>query len=386
MNLSEILNQLGENRSEYLYSVAPPVFQASMFCFDSVDAMRKGLKNEMETPFYTRGYNPTVGILRKKLAALEKAEDSLVFSSGSAAIAASAISFLKSGDHVICIKKPYSWTNKLFNDLLSRFGVKTTYVDGSDSNNFKNAIQKNTHLIYLESPNSITFELQDLESIAKIAKENNIITICDNSYCTPLNQNPISLGIDIVVHSASKYLSGHSDVVAGVVCSNKKFIHQIMSKEFMTIGSIISPNDAWLILRGLRTLPLRVEKSTQTALKVVDFLQNHPKIEKVLHPFITTNKQFSLAQKQMKPCGGLFSIQLKTNDIQKVDLFVNSLKHFLIACSWGGFESLVFPMSALYNSQNYNNNELPFNLIRLYIGFEEENLLLEDLNQALNKI
>lgn len=385
MEPSYILNHLGEERENYFNAVTPPVFQSSNFCFKNVEALRNGLKNEFETPFYTRGFNPTVGILRKKLAALEKAEDALVFSSGSAAISAAVISSVKQGDHVICVKKPYSWTNHLLTHLLAKFGVECSMVDGREIINFENAIRKNTTLFYLESPNSMTFEMQDLREVAKLAKKNNILTICDNSYASPINQNPIEMGIDIVVHSATKFISGHSDVVAGVLCSTKERIKKIFEQEFMTLGAAISPNDAWLLIKGLRTLPIRVKQVTENSFKVLHFLENHPKIKKIYFPFSEKNPQIDLAKKQMKPCGGLISIELKADDIAAVERFCNHLKYFIIACSWGGYESLQFPICALYNSENYTT-ELPWNFVRLYIGLEDADVLVEDLKQALEKM
>lgn len=348
--------------------------------------MRRTLQHEFEEPFYTRGYNPTIAILRKKLAALEGAEDALAVSSGSAACALAVMANVKAGDHAICVNKPYSWTNKLFNTLLKQYGVETTMIDGENPENFANAIKPNTKLIYLESPNSLTFELQDIEAVAKIAKAHNIVTIIDNSYCTPLYQKPIELGIDITVHSATKYLNGHSDIVAGVLCGSKEMIARIFASELMTYGSIISPNDAWLMIRGLRTLPIRLEKSNTSAAEVVAFLENHPKVEKVLYPFSKSFPQYELAKKQMKGCGGLFSIVLNVENIAQVETFCNSLQRFLLACSWGGHESLLFPSCSLLSSQSYDNPYIKWNMIRFYVGLEEPEVLIADLQQAFDKI
>ena len=216
---------------------------------------------------YTRGNNPTVEILRKKIAALEGSEDALITSSGSAAISCAVIANLKQGDHVVCVRKPYTWTNILLNQLLVRFGIETTMVDGRDPENFRKAIRPETRLFYLESPNSILLELQDLKAVAAIAKHHNILTVIDNSFCTPLYQRPLEHGIDIVVHTGTKYLAGHSDVVAGVICSNQKMINKIFASELMTLGGVISPHDAWLMIRGLRTLPIRLRQSSESAQK-----------------------------------------------------------------------------------------------------------------------
>lgn len=385
METSFIINHLGENREEYYGSVAPPVFQTTNFCFKTVAEMREKLTRELETPFYTRGYNPTTATLRKKLAALEGAEDALVFSSGSAAVAAAVMSVVKGGDHVVCVKKPYSWTSNLISKYLAKYGVTHTFVDGDSAQNFEKAILPNTKLIYLESPNSLTFEMQDIGEIATFAKKKNITTIIDNSYNSPLNQNPIKLGVDIVVHSGSKYINGHSDVVCGVVCSTHERIMKMFAEEYMTIGSIISPQDAALILRGLRTLELRVNRSAETAKKVADFLEKHPRIKQLNYPFSEKNPQKILAQKQMKQGGGLLSVVLDVQDVEQVETFCNELKCFLMATSWGGYESLAFPLCALAASKSFEN-PLPWNMVRLYIGLEDAEVLIADLQQALGKI
>lgn len=385
MDISYILNHLGEEREEYYGAVAPPVFQTSNFCFKTVAEMREKLKRELETPFYSRGFNPTVSVLRKKVAALEQAEDALVFSSGSAAVAAAVMSVVKAGDHVVCVEKPYSWTNNLLTKYLSKYGVTTTFVDGKELINFENAIQANTKLIYLESPNSLTFEVQDIEAVATLAKSKNICTIIDNSYNSPINQQPITFGIDMVIHSATKYLNGHSDVVAGVVCGTKERIMKMMAEEYMTIGGIISAQDAALILRGLRTLELRVNRSAESTKKIVAFLENHPKIKRINYPFSSNNPQLDLAKKQMKRGGALFSIVLNAEKTEQIETFCDSLKRFLMATSWGGYESLIFPICALGASKSFEN-PLPWNLVRLYIGLEDADVLIEDLWQALDKV
>jgi cystathionine beta-lyase/cystathionine gamma-synthase len=385
MDISYILNHLGEERDEYYGSVAPPIFQTTNFCFKTVAEMRQKLTRELETPFYTRGYNPTVATLRKKLAALEKAEDAVVFSSGSAAVAAAVMSVVKAGDHVVCVQKPYSWTGNLLTKYLSKYGITTTFVDGSDPDNFQKAIKDNTRLIYLESPNSLTFEMQDISEITKIAKRKNITTIVDNSYNSPLNQNPIEMGADLVLHSGSKYINGHSDVVCGVVCGSKERIMKLLAEEYMTIGSCISPQDAGLVLRGLRTIELRVNQSAISTKKVADFLENHPKIKQLNYPFSSRNPQLELAKKQMKQGGGLLSIVIQAENEAGVERFCDNLKRFLMATSWGGYESLIFPLCALAASKSFEN-PLPWNMVRLYIGLEDADLLIKDLKQALDKV
>ncbi|PKQ70523.1 trans-sulfuration enzyme family protein [Raineya orbicola] len=386
MDISYIINELGEERENYLYSVAPPIFQTAMSCFPSVEAMRQSLAKESETPFYTRGNNATTDILRKKMAALEETEDALIFASGSAAIAAAVLSVVETGDHIVCMQKPYSWTNKLLNLWLKRFGVSATMIDGTKPENYEKAIQPNTKLLFLETPNSFTFELQDIEAVVKIARKYNLTTILDNSYATPLNQKPATIGVDMVVHSATKYLAGHSDAVGGVLCGKKVHLKKIFESEFMTIGGIISPFNAWLILRGLRTLPIRMQRVAETTPKIVNFLASHPKVSKIYYPFHPSHPQFELAKKQMKAPTGQFSIELKADNMQAVERFCNNLRRFLLAASWGSYESLIFPACTLYTSENYASAPFHWSLIRFYIGLEESDALIADLEQALAQI
>ena len=385
MDLSHILTHLGEERELGYDAVVPPIVQSGNFTYPTVAAMRATVQQEFDKPLYTRGFNPTVAMLRKKLAALEHAEDALVFSSGSAAIAAAVMSFTKAGDHIVCVHKPYSWTKKLLAELLSRFGVEHTFVDGTDAENYRRAIRSNTTFFILESPNSLTFELQDLAAVAAIAKEHGIITLCDNSFSGPLFQNPIDHGIDLVAHSATKYLNGHSDVVAGVLAGSHAHIRQVMAREFMTLGPAPSPHDAWLLMRGLRTLELRVNRSADNAERVARYLEAHPRVKRVHWPGLESHPQHALAKRQMRRVAGLMSIELDAPDEAAVERFCDASKRFLIAVSWGGYESLQWPVCALKGPSGYYT-ELPFTMIRLYIGIEDADALIADLEQGLARI
>lgn len=386
MDISYILNHLGEDRPGYNGSVNPPIYQTSNFAVKTVAELRNRIQHEFDSPFYTRGHNPTVAIVRKKIAALEGTEDALMFSSGSAAIAAAVMNVVKSGDHVVCVAKPYSWTNFLLNQLLVKYNVTTTMVDGRKAENYQNAIQPNTRLFILETPNTMTFELQDIEAICKIARENNIVTLLDNSYNTPLFQQPAAYGIDIICHSATKYFSGHSDVVGGVVCASEERIRSIFKSEFMCLGACLSPHDAAAILKGMRTLEVRMEQSSRTAAKVAFYLEYHNKVKKINWPFANSFPQRELAKKQMQNCGGLMSVELDVESFEQIEKFCDSLNYFLMATSWGGYESLVFPVCAFSKDKESHQSHLPWNLIRLYIGLEDAETLISDLDQALEKI
>ena len=381
--LSYILNHLGEERQQYFNAVSPPIIQTSNFTYPTLDRFRQAFTDELQHHIYSRGNNPTVAILRKKLAALEKAEDALVFGSGMGAISAAILSQVKAGGHVVCVDGPYSWTKHLLLEYLPRFGVSTTFVDGKNLNEVEAAIQENTSLLYLESPNSLTFELQDIEACAAIAKKHKITSCIDNSYASPIFQQPIALGIDIVVHSGTKYLNGHSDVVLGVLCSSKTIVKQIFEGEYMTFGGILPPNDAALVIRGLRTLALRTRRSHESALKIARFLEQHPKVEKVTHPWLESFPQHELAKKQMSGTGGLFSIYLKADTIEQVETFFEALEGFLLAVSWGGHESLILPAAGFHKIPDKEDSPIPWNFIRFYIGLEDSEWLINNLKQAL---
>jgi cystathionine beta-lyase/cystathionine gamma-synthase len=319
--------------------------------------------------------------LCQKMAALEGAEDCLMVGSGAAAITNSVMSQVSAGDHIISVKSPYTWAERLMTNILPRFGVETTFIDGTKLENFANACQENTKLIYLESPNSWTFELQNLAEVAEFAKDKGITTIIDNSYCTALCQRPIDYGIDLVIYSATKYYNGHSDVVAGAICGSKEKITQIFHNEFMTFGNILAPQNAWLMLRSLRTLPIRLKQSSESTVKIIEFLKNSDKIEQIWYPFDEKNPQFELAQKQMKMPMGMFTIALKNQDVRAIKNFCESLEYFLIAVSWGGHESLIMPRCAFVDE-----NDEQVNRIRFYIGLETADVLLEDLEKSLSKL
>ena len=385
-DLSFILNELGEDRENYFNAISPPIMQTSNFACKTVADLRSAFEDEYNHWLYSRGNNPTVDILRKKLAALDGAEDCLVFNSGAAAVFAAVFANVKSGDHIVSVRKPYTWTQRLFDNILPRFNVVTTYIDGREIENFKAATKENTVLYFLETPNSWTYELQPLKAVASLAKEKNIITIIDNSYCSPLYQKPIELGIDISMQTATKYISGHSDTVAGVLTGSKQMMEKIFNSEYMTVGSGIQPFNAWLLIRGLRTLSIRLERITTTTKKVLDFVKHHPLVEEIIFPFDENFPQYQLAKQQMKDACGLFTFIIKADNISQIENFCNSLQHILMAVSWGGHESLIIPKCAGLKPNNFNAANKEHRMIRLYCGLEEANYIIEDLKQAFEKM
>lgn len=382
MDVSYILNELGEDREKYFNAVAAPIIQTSNFCFNSVEKLRNALADEYSEFLYSRGRNPTVDILCKKLAALDRAEDCLVLNSGAAAIYVAVMANVKSGDHIVSVRNPYTWAQKLFNDILPRYGIATTYIDGSQIENFERAILPNTSVIYLESPNSWDFAIQDLKAVAELARCENIITICDNSYCTPLYQRPVEMGIDISIQSATKYISGHSDTIAGVLSSNAAMISKIFNSEYLCAGSGIQPFNAWLLIRGLRTLPVRLEQISRSTKLVADYLKQHPKVEAVIFPFDETFSQAGLARQQMSGACGLLTFIIKDAGIAEIEAFCNNLEHILLAVSWGGHESLIIPRAAGMKKEAFDERNRDHRMLRLYVGLEDPAYLIKDLEQA----
>ncbi len=382
-HISFILNDLGEHREKYFNAMSPPIIQTSNFVFPAVEDFRNAILDELNSHIYTKGNNPTVEILRKKIAALEGTDDALIFASGTAAISMTIMSCVGQGDHVICVRHPYSWTATVLSRYLVRFGVTYDFVDGSDLHAIEALIKPNTKLLFLESPNTFTYELQDIEACVALAKNHNVLTAIDNSHASPIFQQPAKMGVDIIIHSATKYINGHSDVVAGVVCSSHAIIKKMFIDEYMILGGIISPHDASLIIRGLRTLPIRMERVQSSTIAIVEALKGHKTIKRILYPFDVDFPQYELAKKQMTGCGGLFTIEFDLPDIEALLKVVGKVKRWKIAVSWGGHEALMLPMAALYNLPGRDNPHIPWNYVRFYVGLEEPDYLLEDLLEAL---
>lgn len=385
-DLSYIINHLGEDHSTYFNAIAPPIIQTSNFRFETVEDMRNAFKDEMTSYIYSRGINPTVDILRKKLAALDSAEDALIFNSGSAAVFAGIFANVKSGDHILSVHHPYSWTIHTFDQILSRFGVTVTYADGTDTEKFLSHVQQNTTLIFLESPNSWFLDIQDLTAIAEFAKQRGIITMIDNTYCTPLYQRPIEHGIDIVMQTATKYIGGHSDTLGGVLTGSHQMMQRIFKSEYLAVGSGIQPMNAWLLLRGLRTLPARLDRIDHTTQKVLEFLKKQDRVERIIFPHDPSFPQYDLAKKQMKKAFGLLSFYIKAQNVEEIEKFCNGMKCFRMAVSWGGHESLIIPKCAGMAKADFNPKDPVHRLIRLYIGLEEADFLINDLAEGFNGI
>jgi len=370
----------GEDPTRYAGAVVPPIYQNSLFTSPDAETFVQRYALYPEAYDYTRVANPTTDILEAKLAALERTEAARCFGSGMAAVAAAILHGVKAGDHVIAVDSIYGPTRNFLSHYLARFDIATTYVPGTDPQQFADALQPNTRLIYLESPSSVVFRLQDLAAVAALAKAHGVMTVVDNSWASPFFQNPTDLGIDLVLHSATKYLGGHSDIVAGVIMGPKAHLTGLKEQEGCLLGGILDPFAAWLMLRGLRTLPLRMERHQANGLAVARFLEDHPQVARVRYPGLPSHPQYDLGRRQMRGYSGLLSFELKDGGQTAAFAFVNRLRYFGIGVSWGGYESLAIPFS-------FPPDDDPGGPIRwgarLHVGLETLDDLLEDLDTAL---
>lgn len=377
-----ICTHLGDECERFNGAVVPPIYQNSLFVFKDFEQLAEAMKDEQSNYLYWRGTNPTVEIVEKKLAALEKGERCKLFSSGMAAISSAILTFLRAGDHVLSISNIYGPTTKFFS-YIEKFGVSHTNTLNGDLDVIESLIQPNTKVIYLESPTTMTFKLVDLKAIADLAKRHGLKTIIDNTWATPLFQNPILLGIDIVVHSVSKYLGGHSDLVGGALITSKEIMDHLFYHEYQLLGGVMPPYEAWLLMRGLRTLPLRMKAHQESALKIASFLENHPAVKRVNYPGLLSCPDYELGKRQLKGYSGLFSFELADGSYESVRSVINHLKLFQIGVSWGGFESLVISPNYGYNVEQLRASGMDPGLIRISVGLESCEELMEDLDEAL---
>ena len=363
-------------------AVVPPIYQTSLFTFDSYAEMADTFAGRRKQPIYSRGDNPTVMEFEARIAALEGAEAARGFSSGMAAISATVLAFVGAGERIVAVRNCYGDAYRLFERLLPHLGIKVDYVDGSDPDAVA-AVLPGAKLLYLESPTSMVFDLQDIGLYARMARQHGAISTIDNSWATPLFQKPITHGIDLVLHSASKYLGGHSDTVAGVVAGSADLIKQINERTYSYLGAKLSPFEAWLLLRGLRTLPLRLPHHMRSALTIAERLKGHGSVERVIHPAWSNHP----GKATLAGYSGLFSFEV-SEDIDIPGL-VDELKLFRIGVSWGGHESLVVPALASLQQTPDANSIGRFGvsprLVRLHVGLEHVEDLWTDLQQALER-
>lgn len=357
-------------------AISTPIWQTSTFIFDDYNKPKKH--------DYSRTSNPTRSALEDALADLEGGNAGFAFSSGMSAIS-TVIHILKTGDHVIACDDCYGGTYRLFSEIMTRFGLEFTFIRLDDEEKLKNAIKQNTKMIWIETPSNPLLNITDLEMVSKVAKEHDILTVADNTFSSPYFLRPIDFGIDIVVHSTTKYINGHSDVIGGAVITTTDELAEKVHFNLNGLGTNASPFDSWLVLRGLKTLPLRMDKHAANALEVAEYLLDHPKVSEVFYPGLPSHKGHDIAKKQMKGFGGVVSFKLKGN----VKGFLNGLSLFSLAESLGGADSLVEHAATMSHAsmgeEGRKNAGITDDVIRLSIGLEDADDLIEDLSKGLSK-
>ena len=372
-------------------TLAMPIYQTSTFIFDSAEQGGRRFALEEAGYIYTRLGNPTTTVLEDKIAALEEGEAAVATSSGMGAISSTLWTVLKAGDHIVTDKTLYGCTFALMCHGLTRFGIDVTFVDTSNLDEVKNAMKENTRVVYLETPANPNLKIVDIEALAKIAHTNpNTLVIVDNTFATPYMQKPLTLGADVVVHSVTKYINGHGDVIAGLVITNKALADQIrfVGLKDMT-GAVLGPQDAYYIIRGMKTFEIRMERHCKNARKVVEFLNNHPKIERVYYPGLETHPGYEIAKKQMKDFGAMISFELK-GGFEAGKTLLNSLKLCSLAVSLGDTETLIqHPASMTHSPYTKEEREaagITDGLVRLSVGLENVEDIIADLEHGLEKI
>ena len=381
----------GGNKKDQYGSLATPIHQTSTFVFDTAEQGGRRFAGEEEGYIYTRLGNPTNTVLEEKLAMLEGGEACMSMASGIGAISSALWTALKAGDHVVAAQTIYGCTHAFLAHGISRYGVDVTFVDVSNADNVRNAIRENTKVIFLETPANPTLLLTDIEEISKIAHaQEDCIVMVDNTFSTPYLQRPLELGADVVIHSGTKFLNGHGDVIAGFAVGTKDFIDQVrlFGVKDMT-GSVLSPFDAFLIIRGLKTLDIRMEKHCKNAMAVAEFLEAHPAVDKVYYPGLKSFPQYELGKKQMSLPGGIIAFEIK-GGIEEGIKVLNSTKLCNIAVSLGDAETLIEHPASMthspYSEEERHEAGIPDGLIRLAVGLEDVEDIIADLDQALRLI
>ncbi|MBY0124109.1 methionine gamma-lyase [Bacillus sp. S/N-304-OC-R1] len=379
----------GYDAMKHYGSLAPPIFQTSTFTFETAQQGERRFSGEEEGYIYSRLGNPTVKMLEDRMAALENGEAALAFGSGMAAVSAVLLALTKAGDHILCSQGVYGCTFGLLQMMDEKYNILHDFSPMQTKKQLLEAILPETACIYVETPINPTMKLVDLQMVAEVGKEKGIPVVVDNTFCSPYLQNPLSLGCDIVIHSATKYICGHGDVIAGLVIGTKEFIGEVAMTTQKDIGGIISPFDAWLLLRGLKSLPVRMDRHCENTRKLADYLITHPKVNYIYYPGHEQDSEYEIAQKQMRKPGGMISFSLKGNK-ETAQAFMNELKLIKIAVSLGDAETLIqHPATMTHAVVPKDAREkmgIDDTLLRLSVGLESWEDIRDDIEQALNKV
>ena len=379
-----ITSHYGEEFEHYYNAVVPPIFMNSLYVFETVDDYYDSDKTDKHVYCYGRVQNPTVRILEDKAAALEQGTGALAFASGMAAATTAVLTVCKAKSHVVCIRSAYGPLKTFLNEYCrEHLDMSVTYVKGDDTEEFEHAVTDQTDLIILESPSSVVLSLQDIHAVSEIAKKHHAYVYIDNSFCTPIYQKPLLLGADIVMHTASKYMGGHSDIIGGILAVEDEELMARLRQQRELFGGIIGPMEAWLIIRGLRTMEVRVERHQATAMEIAEFLESHPKVRKVYYPGLLSHPQHELMKRQQGGNTGLLSFEIK-GSVEQAKEVAQRLKIFKIGVSWGGFESLVCMPHARQDAESCRFLGVDQNVLRIHCGLEGAEVLKADLENALS--
>jgi cystathionine beta-lyase/cystathionine gamma-synthase len=361
--------------------LATPIYQTSTFEVTDNDQQLRATHTDM---FYTRYGNPTNTVVESAIAELEGVDAALLFASGMGAITSSIFALLKSGDHIVAQRDIYGGATKFLTQWLPKLGIETTLVDTTEYDQHASAIRPNTKLLYLESPTNPTVRIVDLRKVAALAKKHNLLTMIDSTFATPINQRPVEFGIDLVMHSGTKYFGGHADLIAGIIAGRKDLIEKIHETR-TTLGGVMDTHAAWLLLRGIKTLAVRVQRQNENALRVAQFLSQHPKVRRVHYPFLDGHPQQAVAMEQMRGGGGVLSFEVDGSG-EDARRLTESLRLFTLAPSLGGVESLisipVLTSHAMISADQRQKMGVTEQLIRVSVGIENADDLIADLKQA----
>ncbi len=372
-----------------LGSAVTPIYQTSTFSFEDADHGARCFAGEDKGYIYTRIGNPTIAELEHAVAKLEKGYGSIAVSSGMAAVNTVYLTFLGQGKHLVAHNSLYGPSRAIMESLYVRFGVESTFVDATNPENVANAIMPNTSLIYLETPANPTMGITDLEAVVKIARQHQIPVCVDNTFCSPYLQQPFDFGVDVVLHSMTKFINGHADIVAGIVVAKTKETYDRLRPMMVNMGFNMDPHQAWLTRRGLKTLGIRIDRAQENAQKVAQFLENHPKVEWVLYPGLPSHPQYELGKRQMKGPGAMISFGLH-GGLQAGKTMMNSVQMALLAVSLGGIETLIqHPASMTHSKLSAEAKQtagITDGLVRLSVGIEDVDEIIADLAQALDKV
>ncbi len=370
-------------------SATVPIYQTSTFSFESADEGARCFAGESKGYMYTRIGNPTISALERQIAILEGGFGGVAVSSGMAAVSTIYMAFLKSGDHIVSTDAVYGPSRGIMENYFKKFGVESTYINTANISEIEKAIKPNTKMLYLETPTNPTMEISDLKACVEIAHKHGLIVVVDNTFCSPYLQRPIDFGVDVVFHSMTKFINGHADIVAGIIITKTEELYKIVRPTMVGMGCNMDPHQAYMVLRGVKTLSIRMDRAQENAIKVAEFLEKHPKVEWVKYPGLKSHPQYELAKKQMKGPGAMISFGLKGGlDAGKV--LMDNVKLAMLAVSLGGIETLIqHPASMTHSKMSKDAREkagITDGLVRFAVGIEDLKDIIADLEQALAKV